>query len=63
MRQFLKRSMATSLPSAFRSVEVILDGQAFLTFQTITGASVSSSKLMVMSRRCTVFILMVLNQV
>src|SRR6186713_1382344 len=43
--------MATSLPSAFRSVDCILDGHAFDTDQVITGLCSSSRSLMVMSLR------------
>src|SRR6185437_1721693 len=55
-------SIATSLPSAFRSVPVILVGQALASVQTMVGEPVSSSRLIVTGTRLIVFILIWLNQ-
>src|SRR3984893_19485465 len=56
-------SSATSLPSDFMSVPVILVGQALCSVHTIFGAPVSSSRLMTTARREMMFILISENQV
>src|SRR5882672_196704 len=55
-------STATSLPSAFMSVPVILVGQALASVQTMVGLPPSSHSLMVMGTRLMVFNLIWLYQ-
>ena len=57
-----KVSMAASFPSDFKLTPVTLVGHAFDNFQTIVGLPASSSKLIVTSSRCIVFIFILLNQ-
>src|SRR4051812_36323297 len=56
-------SIATSLPSAFRSVAVIFAGHALDKVQTMVGAPVSSRRLITTGPRLMAFVLIWLNQV